>query len=156
MSKGKVEIDPMSAKRDERLEYLLKQVKVAVEMFVKAIRESSEEHECVGFKAFTLASTKQEALMVFDIAMTAVALELKEIADDLITKFTFYHKVEHEEHDIEHSLILMCDKKEPPTKEEIEEMAKKEKESEVTVSEKEEVVLPHASGIEYYKRPGGE
>ena len=62
--------------------------------------------------------------LIFDIAMTAVALELKEVASDLVTKYTFYHKVENEEFDMYHNLILMCDKKSPPTREEIEEMMK--------------------------------
>jgi hypothetical protein len=106
-------------KPDPRLQFLLEQVKLAVSTFVTAIRGSSDEHESVGFKAFTLKTeSKTEAVAIFDVIMSAVAIELKEQAEDLITKWTFYHK--HEEDVKEHLLFLFCRKVAPPTKEEIE------------------------------------
>jgi hypothetical protein len=144
-------------KRDERLDYLLAQVKEGVKLFVEAIRNSSEEHESVGFRAFTLKTErKEEADAIFDIMMTAVAVDLNEIANDLVKSFTFFHKIEENIEEKGYSLILLCDKKEPPTKEEIEKLIEAEKKLKAEKKEEETDTIPHASGIEYYKRPGSE
>jgi hypothetical protein len=114
-------------KKDERLEFLLQQVKEGVSIFTEAIRKSSDEHETVAFKAFTLKTErKEEADAVFGVIMTAVALELKEHAEDLISKYTFYHTHEKGDAEGEHQLILFCRKVAPPTKEEIEKKIEEE------------------------------
>lgn len=122
-----VKVEPVvEGKKDERLEYLLQQVKEAVSIFTDAIRKSSDEHESVGFKAFTLRTErKEEADAVFDVIMTAVAIELKEQAEDLIKKFTFYHTQEPTGEN-EYSLMLFCRKVAPPTKEEIDKKMEEE------------------------------
>ena len=115
-----VKVEPqVLGKKDERLEYLLAQVKEGIKMFVEAIHKSSDEHETIGFKIFTLKTERtEEASAIFDVIMSAVAIELNEQAQDLIKKFTFFHQQETPV-DNEHSLILFCRKIAPPTKEEI-------------------------------------
>jgi hypothetical protein len=121
-------------KPDARLAYLLEQVKEGTTLFATAVRESSDQHQSVSFKAFTLKTErKDEALAIFDIIMIAVALELKECADDLIARFTFFHSIGEGEGD--YSLFLHCRKVAPPTKQDIDDLIAKNSE---------EVVLPHA------------
>lgn len=126
---------------DPRLAYLLEQVNLGVATFVGAIRDSKDEHVAVSFRAFTLKTERKEAEAVFDIIMTAVAIELKEQAEDLIKLYTFYHTVEDGED--EYHLLLHCRKVPPPTKAEVDEMVKAE---EAKVAP-EVAALPHASGI---------
>ena len=116
-----VKVEPqIIGKKDERLEFVLQQVKEGVSIFTEAIRKSSDEHETVAFKAFTLKTErKEEADAVFDVIMSAVAIELKEQAEDIISKYTFYHTQEKGDAEGEHQLILFCKKVAPPTKEEI-------------------------------------
>ena len=116
----------VGSKMDARLEYLLTSVKEGVRIFSNAIRNSPDDTETVGFNAFTLKSkSKEEVAALFDLVMTSVAMELHEQAKDLITKFTFYHKVE--EQDEEHSsLFWYCRKVAPPTTEEVEKMVEAE------------------------------
>lgn len=122
-----VKVEPVvEGKKDERLEFLLKQVKEGVRIFTEAIRNSSDEHESVGFRAFTLKSDrKDEADAVFDVIMTAVAIELKEQAEDLVKKYTFFHKQDEVEKG-EFALMLFCSKVAPPTKEEIDKKMEEE------------------------------
>jgi hypothetical protein len=146
-------------KKDERLDYLLQQVKEGITVFTEAIRTSSDEQHVVGFKAFTLLTDRnEEANAIFDIIMSAVAIELKEQAEDLITKFTFFHQHEIKEEEKEHYLFLYCRKVAPPTKEEIAKRVEEEEKAKVEIVEpKEETeTLPHASGMHAYTRPGSE
>jgi hypothetical protein len=161
-----VKIEPqILGKKDERLEYLLQQVKEGIAVFTEAIRNSSDEQHVVGFKAFTLLTDrKEEADAIFDIIMSAVAIELKEQAEDLITKFTFFHQHEVKEEEKEHYLFLYCRKVAPPTKEEIDKRVEEEEKANAKVVEieetkeetKEDEVLPHASGMHAYRRTGSE
>jgi hypothetical protein len=113
-------------KKDERLEFVLQQVKEAIGIFTEAIRKSSDEHETIAFKAFTLNTPrKEEADAVFDVIMSAVAIELNEQAEDLIKKYTFYHTQELSE-EKEFVLMLFCRKVAPPTKEEIDKKMEEE------------------------------
>lgn len=155
----KVELE-MSGKKDERLEFVKEQTKKAVETFTEAIKASSEEQEQISFKAFTLNTSKEEAEKVFNTIMTMVAIELFQQVPELVKKITFFHSIESES-EAEHCLLLHCDKtKTPPTKEEVESKIQKEKEdfavSVVEVKEKDEVILPHASIMSAYIRPGSE
>jgi hypothetical protein len=148
MSKVKIENVGLQ-KKDERLEYLLSLVKEGAQIFIDAVKNSPDEHESVGFKAFTLKSEKkEEADAIFDIVITAMAVELNEHVPELVKAYTFYHKVEEvvgeEFGDLPdgekgYSLILLCDKKEPPTKEEVEKIiAEKKKQKEQQEEEEEE------------------
>jgi hypothetical protein len=123
-----VKVEPqVLGKKDDRLEYLLQQVKEGVSIFTEAVRKSSDEHESVAFKAFTLKTErKEEADAIFDVIMSAVAIELKTQAEDLISKFTFYHTHEQSEEAKEHHLFLFCRKVAPPTKEEIDKKMEEE------------------------------
>jgi hypothetical protein len=123
-----VKVEPqVMGKKDERLEYLLQQVKEGITIFTNAVRNSSDTHETISFKAFTLITErKEEADAVFGVIMSAVAIELKEQAEDLITKFTFFHQHESKEEEKEHYLFLYCRKVAPPTKEEIEKQLEEE------------------------------
>lgn len=148
-----------TGKRDERIDFVVDQTKVAVGTFTEAIKKSTEDQLVVSFKAFTLKADRTESDKVFDLIMNIVAVELHEQAEKMTKEYTFFHSVEAWEEGGEQlgfSLILHCDKtRKPPTKEEVEDALKK---SELVEEEKKEneVVLPHASGIEYYKRPGSE
>jgi len=143
----KTEVKPIST-NDPRLQFVLDSSKDACKVFVEAIRNSSDEHIEVSFKAFTLTADKDEAKSIFEIIMTAVAIELKETASDLIDKYTFYNS--QEDNEDEHILLLHCRKEKAPVAEqkvvEIEEEEEKKEEN---------IVLPHASGMNYF-RPGGE
>lgn len=130
-----VKVEPqLAGKQDPRLEFLLKQVKDAISIFTDAIQKSSDNQESIGFKAFTLKTTKEESSVVFNIIMVAVAMELKEQAEDLIQKYTFYHTEEHPSDD-EHVLMLFCRKVAPPTKEEIDKKMKEEIESNTVIDD---------------------
>jgi hypothetical protein len=123
-----VKVEPtVLGKKDERLEYLLQQVKEGIAIFTTAIRNSSDTQDTISFKAFTLRTErKEEADAVFGVIMSAVAIELKEQAEDLIAKFTFFHQHEMKEEEKEHYLFLYCRKIAPPTKEEIEKQLEEE------------------------------
>lgn len=171
-----MKVEPSGIKVDERLQYLLDEVKKAVGIFAEGIRSSTEEQIGISFKAFTLKSKSEgEVKAIFDVIMSAVAIELSEQAKDLIAIYTFYHSVEKEEE--EAHLMLHCRKVAPPTKEEIEAKIKAEEEEILKVVEKvkeevdkeevdksascavestsADVTLPHASGMAYF-RPGAE
>ena len=163
-----VKIEPVvEGKKDERLEYLLQQVKEGVSIFTDAIRKSSDEHESVGFKAFTLKSERKEEVdAVFDVIMSAVAIELKEQAEDLIKKYTFFHKQDEVEKG-EFALVLFCTKVAPPTKEEIDKRMEEEIKANTVIKDdrtvtevikeaetEADVTLPHPSLISAYRRPG--
>jgi hypothetical protein len=141
----------VGATMDPRLAYLLEQVKLGVETFVVAIRESSDEHAAISFRAFTLKTDRKEADAVFDIIMTAVAIELKEQSEDLIKIYTFFHSIEDGEG--EFHLFLHCRKVAPPTKAEVDEMVRQEeaaaeaKAAAEAAAEAEKPTLPHASAI---------
>ena len=125
-------------KADDRLAYLLEQVKEGILVFTKAVRESSDIQVAVSFKAFTLKTErKEEALAIFDVIMSAVAIDLKKEAEDLIAKYTFFHSIDHNDEIKEHCLSLHCRKVVPPTKEEVDALVKAEEEakSEVAVLE---------------------
>lgn len=163
----KVELS--GAKADDRLQFLLDEVKKGVGIFVEGIHKSTEEQIAISFKAFTLKSKSEaEVKAIFDVIMSAVAIELSQQAKDLISIYTFYHSIESAEE--ESYLMLHCRKVAPPTKEEIEAKIKEEDEevlkvvAEVKEEEEEkvenevidkEVTLPHASGMAYF-RPGAE
>ena len=122
----KVELQTVGNKKDERLEYLLQQVKEGVRVFLEAISASKEEEIGISFRAFTLKTNKkEEASAIFDVIMTAVAMEIAEQAKDTITKYTYYHSVDWEVEG-EPSLFLHCRKQTPPTREEVEAMIQKE------------------------------
>ena len=163
-----MKIEPSGIEIDPRLQYLLDEVKKAVGIFSEGVRKSTEEQIAVSFKAFTLKSKSEgEVKAIFDVIMSAVAIELSEQAKDLITIYTFYHSVEKEEE--ESHLMLHCRKVAPPTKEEIEakikaeeeeilkvvEEVKEEEEKEENVVIDKEITLPHASAMPYF-RPGSE
>jgi hypothetical protein len=168
-----------TGKKDERLEFVMAQTKSAVETFTEAIKKSSDEQQAVSFKAFTLKADRTESDKVFDVIMSIVAMELHQQAEKMIKEYTFFHSVEafvENGTEVGFSLLLHCDKtRKPPTKEEVEEALKAEEEkveaeelppltSEENVvveplpplQEVDSEVIPHASGIEYWKRPGGE
>ena len=116
-----------SGKKDERLEFVMEQTSKAVAIFTKAIKESTVEQEQISFKAFTLATTKDEAIKVFDIIMTMVAMELVKQSPEFIKTITFFHSTESNEAGDSHSLFLHCDKtRTPPTKEELDAVKEKE------------------------------
>lgn len=116
-----------SGKKDERLEFVMEQTSKAVAIFTKAIKESTVEQEQISFKAFTLDTTKDEAIKVFDIIMTMVAMELVKQSPEFIKTITFFHSTESNEAGDSHSLFLHCDKtRTPPTKEELDAVKEKE------------------------------
>lgn len=120
-------IAEVQGKQDERLTFVLGEVKKATEMFVKAVRDSSDEHQSISFRAFTLKTDKEEEVKaVFDLIMMAVAVELKEQADDLISKYTFFNSKETNDSGDEQYLFLHVRKVAPPTKEEVEKMIEAE------------------------------
>jgi hypothetical protein len=111
----------VGTKPDSRLEYLLDSVKQGVRIFSEAIRNSPDTADIISFKAFTLKSkSKEETHAIFDLVMTSVAMELHEQSKDLISSFTFYHKIEEEDEHM--TLWWYCRKAPPPTKEEVEKM----------------------------------
>ena len=123
-----MKVEPSGIKVDERLQYLLDEVKKAVGIFSEGVRSSTEEQVGISFKAFTLKSKSEaEVKAIFDVIMSAVAIELSTQAKDLIAIYTFYHSVEKGEE--ESSLMLHCRKVAPPTKEEIEAKLKEEEEA---------------------------
>lgn len=133
---------------DERVEFVVQSVKKAVEVFITAIRNSSEDQTEITFKAFTLnIEDKKEISQVFDFITAVVPIEIAEQAEDLVKLYTFYHNVE------DASFFFHCRKIAPPTSEEIEAALKAEEEAK-KAKEKEEVTLPHASAMSAYKRPG--
>jgi hypothetical protein len=147
---SKTLVQPVST-NDPRLQFVIDCAKDGCKIFVEAIRASTDEQVEISFKAFTLSSEKKEEVdSVFEIIMTAVAIELKEIAEDLIEKWTFYNSQE-ETDDSEYVLLLHCRKEKAPVPEpkvvEIEEEEEKEEN---------EVVLPHPSVMSAYSRPGCE
>lgn len=114
-----VKTEIIGAKPDDKLAYLLEKVAEGTATFIQAIRDSSDEHHSIGFKAFTLKTeSKEEANAVFDIIMVASATEMKTHAMDLITKYTFSTSVQEGEG--EYCLLLQCIKEAPPSKEVIE------------------------------------
>jgi hypothetical protein len=144
----------VGATMDPRLAYLLEQVKLGVETFTEAVRSSSDNHVAVSFRAFTLKTHRKEAEAVFDIIMTAVAIELKEQSEDLIKIYTFFHSIEDGEG--EYHLFLHCRKVATPTKAEVDEMVRQEEaaaeakaaaEAAAEAAEAEKPTLPHASAI---------
>lgn len=121
-------VELTGAPQDDRLQFLLDEVKKGVGIFVEGIRKSTEEQVGISFKAFTLKSKSEaEVKAIFDVIMSAVAIELSTQAKDLIAIYTFYHSVEKGEE--ESSLMLHCRKVAPPTKEEIEAKLKEEEEA---------------------------
>jgi hypothetical protein len=121
----------IGAKQDERLTYLLNQTVNGVDIFTKAIRDSPDACEMIGFKAFVLKSkSKEEVDAVFDLIMTKVGLELHEHSKDLVDKYTFFHETnESEDNCEEFNLFLYCKKVAPPSKEEIDKRVKEEQEA---------------------------
>jgi len=112
-----VKTEIIGSKHDDKLAYLLEKVAEGTTTFIKAIRDSPEECYCIEFKAFTIKTdNKKEAEAVFDIIMTASAIEMKAHAMDLISKFTF--STNTDESDGEFSLLMMC-RKSPPTADEL-------------------------------------
>ena len=149
-----------NGKQDERLQFVMNQTTKAITIFTAAIKASSEEQEQISFKAFTLNTSKEEAEKVFNTIMTMVAIELFQQVPELVKTITFFHSIESQS-ETEHCLLLHCDKtKAPPSKDEIDAKIQKEKEdfevSVVEVKEENELVLPHASIMSAYKRPGSE
>jgi hypothetical protein len=127
-----MEVELQGAKKDERMEFVLNMTEKAIGIFTKAIEESSEEHQEISFKAFQLmVESEQEAKAVFDVIMTAVAIELNKQAQELIKKYTFFHSIETLEKG--YALYLHCRKVAPPTKEEIEALAKEEEKIEAEI-----------------------
>ncbi len=127
-----MEVQLQGAKKDERMEFVLNMTEKAIGIFTKAIEESSEEHQEISFKAFQLmVESEQEAKAVFDVIMTAVAIELNKQAQELIKKYTFFHSIETLEKG--YALYLHCRKVAPPTKEEIEALAKEEERIEAEI-----------------------
>lgn len=127
-----MEVQLQGAKKDERMEFVLNMTEKAIGIFSKAIEESSEEHQEISFKAFQLmVESEQEAKAVFDVIMTAVAIELNKQAQELIKKYTFFHSIETLEKG--YALYLHCRKVAPPTKEEIEALAKEEEKIEAEI-----------------------
>lgn len=117
-----VKIEVRGNKRDERLEYLLNQTEKAVAIFTKAIRDSPEDCESVGFKAFTLKSIdKPEVDYLFDLIITKASMEITKHSSDLKEKYTFFDEVKQSEEDeLKTELYLFCKKVPPPVKEVIE------------------------------------
>lgn len=112
-----VKTEIIGATHDDKLAYLLEKVAEGTSTFINAIRTSPDECHEIGFKAFTLKTdNKQEADSVFDIIMTAAAIEMKAHAMDLISKFTFSTKTEEAEG--EFYLLMQC-RKSPPTADEL-------------------------------------
>lgn len=146
-----------NGKTDERLEFVMNQVKLAVGTFVEAIKNSTDDQVAVSFKAFTLNTSKDEAVRVFDIIMSIVAIELHKQANEYIKQYTFFHSVEEdviESTPSLHKLMLHCDKtKKPPTKEEIDALSEQNMANAV-VEEKEDITLPHPSMMSAYTKPG--
>lgn len=98
--------------QDAKLKYLLQQVSICTLRFIQAIRESSEDHISIEFNAFTLKTEKKmEAEAIFDLIMSASAIEMKQHALDLVTKYTFSTDIH--EGDGEYSLYLKCRKEVP-------------------------------------------
>lgn len=123
-----MKFDIIGDKKDERLIYLLQQVKTAVSTFVEAIRSSSEEQVGISYKAFTLKTkSPMEAQTVFDVIVTSFIIEMKEQAEDLTKKYTFYHQVEDKDTE-EPKLFFHCRKETPPTKEEVDKLIAEKKE----------------------------
>lgn len=157
-----VELKPVFT-TDARIQYILDQCKIGCKIFVDAIRQSSEEQVEISFKAFTLQTeNKEEADSVFEIIMTGMSVQLKEEAGDLIDCYTFYNSQE-ETGEGEYCLLLHCRKEKAPKPEEkvveLEEETvsrdRSDSETPESLSEVEKVVLPHASGMHYF-RPGSE
>lgn len=118
-----------SNKTDERIEYAMGETAKAIAIFAEAIRKSTVEQEQISFKAFTLATSKEEATKVFDIIMTMVAIQLNAQVPEFVKKITFFHSTESNEAEDSHALFLHCDKSRvPPTQEELD-VAAKEKET---------------------------
>lgn len=138
------DIKPVSS-CDERINYIIEQSQIGVELFARSIRESSEDIIEISFHAFTLETeNNQEAGAVFEVIMTSLAIQLKEFAPDLVEIYTFYNSQEEtaEGHKV---LLLHCRKEKPPVPEakvvELEE-------------EKPDITLPHPSLISAYQKPG--
>lgn len=109
MNIDSMNLEPIFSK-DPRINFILEQCKSACQIFVDAIRESTEEQIEISFKAFTLeTSNKEEVDSVFEIIMTSFAVELKQIASDLVEKYTFYNSKEETLED-ECSLLFHCRK----------------------------------------------
>lgn len=115
-----------TGKQDERLAFLLEKTKEGATTFIQAVKETKEYG--VSFKAFTLKTkSDEEAKAVFDVMMSAIAIEIAEQAKELIYEKTFFHTVERDNED-ETTLWLHCKNEKPPTKEEIDMKAKEEDE----------------------------
>lgn len=145
-----------TTKKDERIEFAMASTEKAISIFVKAIKESTDEQDQISFKAFTLKTSLAEATSVYDVIMSMVAIQLFQQATELVKKITFFHSIETEED--EHSLFLHCDKtRVPPTKEELTDDSVQAPEAPFSVSlVKDEIILPHASAMPAYQRPGSE
>lgn len=131
-----LEVQQLGA-RDERLDFLLQQVKEATKVFMEALDDSSPEQVGVSFKAFSLKTNrKEEAEAIFDVIMSAFAIELAKERPAYVKEYTFYHSIEWEE---DPALLWHCRKVPPPSKEEIEAMTDKKDteamEAEATVAE---------------------
>jgi len=122
---SKVQFQP-TGKQDERLSFLLEKTKEGATTFIQAVKTTKEYG--VSFKSFTLKTkSDDEAKTVFDVMMSAIAIEIAEQAKELIYEKTFFHTVERDSEE-EISLWLHCKNEKPPTKEEIDEKAKEENE----------------------------
>ena len=127
----KVELQALGGAKaqNDNLAYVLEKVKEGVADFVRAIRGSTEEHRGVSFRAFNFRQELQEDMTdvdkdmdnVFAVIMTQVAIELNEIAKDLVKEYTFYNSKEQEDIEgrREYALWLHLQKRPPPTAEEI-------------------------------------
>jgi hypothetical protein len=125
MSSTQIQLETSGNNKDERIEFAMAATAKAISLFAEAIQKSTGEQEQISFKAFTLATTKDEAKHVFEILMTMVAMELQKQVPDLVKTVTFFHSMESNEAEDTHSLFLHCDKtRTPPSKEELETAAK--------------------------------
>lgn len=115
-----------TGKQDERLTFLLEKTKEGATTFIEAVKTTKEYG--VSFKSFTLKTkSDEEAKAVFDVMMSAIAIEIAEQAKELIYEKTFFHTVERANEE-EISLWLHCKNEKPPTKDEIDMKAKEEDE----------------------------
>jgi hypothetical protein len=139
---------------DERLKYVLESVKKAVEMFLKATKNM--EYAC-RFKAFEMTNVSEnDKNALSEVIKEAFAIEIGYQAKDTLDSITYGYHVEAVEEG-RYSFWFNAVKEKPvyPTKEELE-VLDEVKEEEETKDETNEVVLPHASGIHAYSRPGSE
>jgi hypothetical protein len=143
---------------DERLKYVLESVKKAVEMFLKATKDM--EYAC-RFKAFEMMNvTETDKNALSEVIKEAFAMEVGYQAKDTLDSITYGYHVEDVEEG-RYSFWFNAVKEKPvyPEKEElpvVEEVKEEEETKEEAKEEVNEVVLPHASAIHTYSRPGSE